>query len=128
LLEHLEGVLVPADWPGFPPRWVALKVLEEDPRVLERLDGTEEGSKVRAMLAERALRLCAILGYRDLPEIMAERRYGWVNGVMAEGVLDYPIQSRIDWTNRLDAWLTHRWLGLPLFLLTSTWPSSSFSP
>jgi ferrous iron transport protein B len=118
LLRQLEGSLDPADWPGLPHRWVALKILEEDPRVLKRFEGREEGRRDRAMLAERAMKLCALLGYRDLTEILAERRYGWVNGVMAEGVRDYPVQSRIDWTNRLDAWLTHRWLGLPLFLLT----------
>ena len=115
-VARLENELDPAEWPGVPLRWAALKILEEDADVLDHLGRCEKGSRVRADLVERAVKLCALLGYRDLPEIMAERRYGWVHGVMAEVVRDYSVQRKIDWTNRLDSLLAHRWLGLPIFL------------
>jgi ferrous iron transport protein B len=116
LVEKVVESLDEWDWPGVPLRWVALKVLEEDPKILERIDRTVEGRPRRFSYAEQALKLCALLGYRDMPEILAERRYGYVHGLTAEVVKEYSLRQKIDWSNRLDALLTHRWLGLPIFL------------
>ena len=117
LLDRLAGRFPPEQWPGMPARWVAAKVLEEDPEVLERLAGTEGGGAARAEATDSAVKLCLRMGYADLHEVMAERRHGFAQGVLAESVRDYSMQKRIDWSNRLDAFLTHRWLGLPAFFL-----------
>ncbi len=116
LLDRLGGRIAPAEWPGMPPRWVAAKMLEEDPEVLARLDRLEGGRALRREAAEEAARLCMRVGLCDLHEMMAERRHGFAQGVMVEAVRDYSMQRRIDWSNRLDALLTHRLLGLPVFL------------
>lgn len=117
LLDRLAERFPPERWPGMPSRWVAAKVLEEDPIVLARLEGTEGGPAVRAGAVDEAVKLCMRMGYADLHEVMAERRHGFARGVLAEAVRDYSMQRRIDWSNRLDDLLTHRWLGLPVFLL-----------
>jgi ferrous iron transport protein B len=116
LLDRLAARFPSERWPGMPARWVAAKVLEEDPVVLERLAAEEGGAAVRAEAVDAAVKLCLRMGYGDLHEVMAERRHGFAQGVLAEAVRDYSMQRRIDWSNRLDALLTHRWLGLPVFV------------
>src|SRR5262245_10852905 len=50
-----------------------------------------------------------------VPAVEARTRYGWIRQATA-GCLQRPEQRRTSWTDRLDAVLTHRVLGLLVFL------------
>lgn len=52
----------------------------------------------------------------DIETILAEQRYGVVNGVLRQ-TLSTTIKSRLDFTEKVDKILLHRLLGLPLFLI-----------
>ena len=52
----------------------------------------------------------------DLETVVAERRYGWVHGVISAAV-HRPDGQRPTLSDRVDRVLTSRWVGLPLFLL-----------
>lgn len=105
-----EGALV-----HLPSRWVAIKLLENDEQVRRQVQQCDSGG--RLLEAARAARnhLQSITG--DDPEvIMAERRYGFVNGACRE-VITLTQQSRVDWSDKADSFLTNRVLGLPIFFL-----------
>jgi len=99
---------------GPPVRWLAVKLLEGDAevreQVLERvgdaalIEAAEKGSK----------RLESLLG--DSPEaIIADRRYGLISGACQEAVQS-TAEARRHLSDRIDAVVTNRLLGLPIFL------------
>lgn len=91
-------------------RWVAIKLLEQDPQILERV-----GPDVLSALQESIRRLTAI--FRDEPAmVIADRRYGFISGACQEAVR-LTTQTRHDRSDQIDSILLHRVWGIPIFLL-----------
>ncbi len=92
-------------------RWLAVKLLEHDEDIVAKMP---PGPVLEA--AGRSItRLKSILG--DEPEIvMADRRYGFISGACQE-TIQSTVARRHDASDMIDAVVTHRVLGLPIFLL-----------
>jgi ferrous iron transport protein B len=100
--------------PGqYAPRWLAIKLLEHDPDILEHVRSMEGGEKIISIAAERARHVESMLG-DDFDLLTADRRYGYINGVVRQTLQRPPI-DRLTLTDRIDNIVTHRWLGLPVF-------------
>ncbi|HUU09249.1 MAG TPA: ferrous iron transport protein B [Phycisphaerae bacterium] len=97
------------------PRWVALKLLENDARIRERVERVcASAAEVLAATDAAVGRLRTILG--DAPEIViADRRYGFISGACQETVRS-TVELRHTRSDQIDAIVTHPLLGLPLFL------------
>ena len=95
-------------------RWLAIKLLEKDADILERVQGMDGGEKIIAVAKERAGHVESMLG-EDFDLLTADRRYGYINGVVRQS-LQRPLVDRITMTDRIDNIVTHKWLGLPVFL------------
>jgi ferrous iron transport protein B len=96
------------------PRWLAIKLLEDERDLVERVAAAPGGPAI--LDAARAARARIASLYGDTADIaIADARYGYVHGVVRE-VLDSSHASRYSLTDRLDGVLTHRLLGLPIFL------------
>ncbi|HNX95697.1 MAG TPA: ferrous iron transport protein B, partial [Holophaga sp.] len=96
------------------PRWLALQLLE---RLKDAEALVEESHAKSAILAQRAASLAFLESHlgADGATLLAERRYGFTHGLVKEAlVLSKPTAP--DLTARLDALLTHRWLGIPIFI------------
>jgi ferrous iron transport protein B len=92
------------------PRWIALKLLENDKDVRENITSPQ----IHEAVEQATVHLEKIFG--DHPEIViAERRYGLISGVCQETVRSTP-EARHDMSDHIDAVLTNRVLGLPIFL------------
>jgi len=92
-------------------RWVALKLLEQDDEILGKVGAPE----VRNAVARSVTHLRSI--FRDEPEIiLADRRYGFISGACQETIRN-SVERRHDVSDMIDAVVTHRMLGLPIFLL-----------
>ncbi|NBB95177.1 MAG: ferrous iron transport protein B [Planctomycetes bacterium] len=95
---------------GAPVRWLAVKLLEGDTQVREHLANNgliDEADKA-------AQRLESLLG--DSPEaLIADRRYGFISGACQEAVRS-TVESRHNLSDRIDAVVTNRLLGIPIFL------------
>jgi ferrous iron transport protein B len=92
-------------------RWIAIKLLEQDEDVTAKVSRRELSDLVHRSVA----RLKDF--FRDEPEIvMAERRYGFISGACQETIRN-SVQRRHDTSDTIDAVVTHRVLGLPIFLL-----------
>ena len=99
---------------GYPLRWLALKLLEEDAAVMADVAATPGGDELIALAQARSAHLRTIYG-EDVDLLVADRRYGFINGLMRQVVRRPPV-DRLAMTDRIDDVVTHRWLGLPLFL------------
>ena len=95
-------------------RWLAIKLLEKDADILERVQGMDGGEKIIAVAKERAGHVESMLG-EDFDLLTADRRYGYINGVVRQS-LQRPLLDRVTMTDRIDNIVTHKWLGLPVFL------------
>ena len=97
------------------PRWTAVKLLEDDAEETQRL---RTSSPQRAdEILQRAKRIRdhieSICG--DAPEIvLADHRYGFISGACTEAVT-LTVEARHALSDQIDAVLTNRWVGLPLF-------------
>ncbi|UCG46450.1 MAG: ferrous iron transport protein B [Phycisphaerales bacterium] len=112
-LGRIEALLV-ADEPAladkYGARWLALKLLEQDSdiaaRILSRrvLDAVDAGARHLKTI------------FRDEPEIViADRRYGFISGACQETTRS-TVESRHSASDMIDVIVTHRILGLPIFL------------
>ena len=92
-------------------RWLAIKLLEQDEDVTSKIRSGE----VLKTVGQSVEHLRDILG--DEPEIvMADRRYGFISGACQE-TIQSSVERRHDVSDTIDAVVTNRILGLPIFLL-----------
>ena len=99
----------------YPPRYLAMKMLERDSdieKILGAYPEYEEWAQVRDREAERAKELLDV----DLETAFAERKYGFISGALKEtfspGENDQPKVG-----TAIDAIVTHKVWGYPVFLL-----------
>jgi ferrous iron transport protein B len=92
----------------FPARWLALKLIEGDARVLE-----ETGLDRPALVTAPLEHLVTAHG-DDVEAILAEARYGLAAGLTRE-VLEKPRLQRTELTERIDKVVLNRFLGIPIF-------------
>ncbi len=104
----------------YPARWVALKYLEGDDEVIKT------GWRMNSRLSNKLERITGRVGkhcektLQNYPEaIIADYRYGFINGILKQGVLDRKLlggqAQRMAFSDKLDLVLTHKILG-PLIM------------
>jgi ferrous iron transport protein B len=98
----------------YPPHWCAVKLLEKDARADEVLTSHAFASEIRALALKRIARMEAHFG-RDASVIVAEQRYGYIHGAVAEAVVRQPLDKETV-TDVVDKVLMDRVFGLPIFL------------
>jgi ferrous iron transport protein B len=97
----------------YPPRWLALKLLEGEADVIEAIEARPGGDRIGQLAHERATHLRTVYG-DDVDLMLADRRYGFISGVVRQ-TLTRPTLDRVSLSDRIDDVVTHRWLGLPIF-------------
>ena len=98
---------------AFPPRWLAVQLLERVAGTQSLVEHSHARKAIQAQLKDSLAFLEPHLG-ADGPTLVAERRYGFAHGLVEE-VLLRSARPHWDVTGRLDAILTNRWLGIPIF-------------
>ena len=99
-----------------PPRWVTIKALEDDKELIEEVrESGQRGVRFLEEIKETRDHLYSLYG--EEPEtVFTERLYGFVAGILKEVYTDPPL-DRISRSDQIDALLTHKILGLPVFFL-----------
>lgn len=95
-------------------RWLAIKLLENDETVIK-----EEGDHTDLIAAVAVERDELERGHsEDAGILLNNGRYGFVNGLLQEmlTINSSSTINRIDMTRVIDAFLLHKWFGMPIFL------------
>ncbi len=97
-------------------RWTAIKLIEDDKIVKERIQ-LKTGKNGRKILKEaRAQRDFLVDRFDDEPEIvMTDERYGFIAGIIRE-ILTTSTKQRVDISRNVDLVLTNRFVGFPIFI------------
>jgi len=96
-----------------PPRWLALQLLENNAEAKRVVTESHASEAIRQQLSKSFAFLEPHLG-ADGATLVAERRYGFAHGLVKE--VATTADDKKTPTSRLDAILTHRVLGIPIFL------------
>lgn len=96
-------------------RFYALKLLEDDKNFWEKLNNSEKISNLKKIIEKDGFIYCSRFKYKDLAELIAEKRYGFASGIMTETIKDYSLRSKIHFSNQMDLILTHKIFGIPIF-------------
>ncbi|HIE24741.1 MAG TPA: ferrous iron transporter B, partial [Anaerolineales bacterium] len=99
----------------YPARWLAIKLLEGDSDIKMRLQVLEGGKEILALAEKSIAHLEEIYGV-DADVIIADHHYGWINGLVKETV-KRTREDRLTGSDKIDQIVTHRLLGIPIFLL-----------
>lgn len=98
----------------YSPRWLAIKLLEEDGDIIAKIEKTDGMEKVLDEAKRSLAHLREVYG-DDVDTVIADRRYGWINGLVKEAVQRTAIDRRT-LSDQIDKVVTNRVLGIPIFL------------
>jgi ferrous iron transport protein B len=115
-LTKIEGRLSAANITikGPSPRWLAVKLLENDEDITSKFDGVPGTQEIFSQVEESPKHLTAI--FADPPEIvLADARYGFISGAIKQTVT-FEATDRVHLSEHIDRVLTNRLLG-PVILL-----------
>ena len=100
----------------YPSRWLALKLLEADRDIVNRVKGVEGGDALLEQ-ARRSVDHLREVYDDDVDIILADRRYGFLSGLVKE-VVQRPTdtEERLLLSDKIDKIVTHKVLGIPIFL------------
>ena len=96
-------------------RWLAIKLLEQDTEIIEEVKKNKLSEEIVTLVSEARTYIKNF--FNDEPEnIISDKRYGFINGLYKETV-EKTKEDKISTSEKIDFILTHRLLGIPIFLL-----------
>ena len=98
-----------------PAIWTAIKLLENDEIVIEKVQNSSKGSAIMNEAAKIAKHLKTVFG-ENSEEVIADARYAFIDGLIEE-VVDKPAVEKPTLTDKIDNIVTNRILGIPIFLV-----------
>lgn len=101
--------------PRFSPRYMAIKLLENDKEVESLVEGTKDDKAIFELRDREVERLAEVFPGEDVSSLIAGESYGFISGALAETMEQNPVDSA-DTTRVLDAIVTNRLFGFPIFL------------
>lgn len=102
----------------YAPRYVAIKLLEDDRIMKEQLAAVANYGQIREV-AQKEIQWLEREYKEDTRTIITNAKYGFIRGALQETFQSGEKDKR-QLTNAIDALLTHRWLGFP-FLIFFMW-------
>ncbi len=114
-LEKLTAAIAahPALANRYPPRWLAIQLLERDDDLLAEVQSAG-ATDVLAALNETFDRLEPLFG-AEVDIALADARYRFVNNLVHQ-IVKTPAGTAESWSDRVDRIVTNQWLGIPIFL------------
>lgn len=111
LMHLVESGDIPLN--GHRPRWVALKLLEDDADVTGYISRHDSDGHIADSAREGRNRIQTLFG--DTPaSLISDRRYGFINGACAEATT-LTSRRRNGLVDKIDLAMIHPILGLPIF-------------
>ncbi|MBI9064605.1 MAG: ferrous iron transport protein B [Marinilabiliaceae bacterium] len=96
------------------PRFVAIKALEKDKEILKQLDSTPSYKPLLKEIHKQVTKV-EKLSQEDSETLITDAKYGFIAGALKETMKENP-QTRIRKTDLVDAFITHKLFGFPIFI------------
>lgn len=100
----------------FCARYLGIRLLERDPDVERLVLESKEGTAVLALRDRRVKELERMHPEEDITTMIADDKYGFISGALAE-TMETPKQESVTNSHIIDAFVTNRLFGFPIFLL-----------
>lgn len=113
-VERLRAT-VRATWQRMPSNYELLKLIEGDPELAVRSTKTEDARELTQLLQEVAQTIEQHTG-KDAETYCTDLRYDYLKKVVRRCYVAAPAQPKRKLKQKLDGLLTHRILGIPIFL------------
>ncbi|WP_127009163.1 ferrous iron transport protein B [Veillonella sp. CHU110] len=111
-IAELEAEVAKLDTGRYPHRWVAIKLLEQDTDILEKV---QELDKSGAVLSKAEALHTELNKSVDMDIVFQEYRHRFAVDVF-NNVLEVVPEHKDTKSDNIDKILTNRWLGIPIFL------------
>lgn len=98
-----------------PSVWTAIKLLEKDSIVIEKVQGSSQSSAIMSETDKVAGHLRSIFD-EGSEEVVANARYAFIGGLMAEAVKKPAVEKETT-TDKIDKIVTNRILAIPIFIV-----------
>ncbi len=98
------------------PRWLAIQLLEGDETLLAEVAALNGAGKNVSQVFEASMKRLKQLYGEDVDVMLADRRYNFVNTLVQGAVIRSTAAGALTTSDRIDKIVTHRWLGIPIFL------------
>ncbi|NMB32907.1 MAG: ferrous iron transport protein B [Clostridium sp.] len=112
--QHIENIheMLKEEKLAYPPKWVALKVVEGDREILKRL----KESEISQNTLEGIMDFYKEYNDKNLEIEIIDSRYAFAHKVI-KGAVKRPEEEIITLTDRIDRVITNKYLGIPIFAL-----------
>ena len=101
----------------FSTRYLAIKLLEHDKQIEDAISALPDYKEIIRHRDDAAQRLKAET-HDDSETAVMDAKYGFIHGALKEiGYAEGKDTDNYRVTHQIDAWVTHKWLGFPLFFL-----------
>lgn len=97
-----------------PNSWLALKLLEDDSDIIEKIESETNGKKI-INESEKLKKHLNDIYNEDLDTVIADSRYGVISGIIKDSVKKPPLDRKTR-SDRIDNIITNKYLGIPIFL------------
>lgn len=111
-IAELEAEVAKLDTGRYPHRWVAIKLLEQDTDILEKV---QELDKSGVVLSKAEALRTELNKSVDMDIVFQEYRHRFAVEVF-NGVIEVVPEHKDTKSDNIDKILTNRWLGIPIFL------------
>ncbi len=102
--------------PHFSPRYLAIKLMEGDAEAEAVVNESANGSEILKLRDRQLTALSDQHPEEDVSSMIAAEKYGFISGALAE-TLEKTERQTTDTTHLIDALVTNRLFGFPIFLL-----------
>ena len=122
-IKRIKKVLseLPLEFNDYTPRYVAIKLIEGDEEIMRELAVVSEElgiglERLEALLEEMREEIKS--EFKDTPEnVINDAKYGFIAGALKETYVAKTKEKSKTTTDRIDNFVTSKWLGYPIFLL-----------
>ena len=115
LFEIQELIEQEEDLMNVPSIWTAVKLLEKDTIVIEKVQKSSYGSEI-FIEADKISKHLHDVYKESAEEVVANARYAFIDGLMAEAVERPPVEKETT-TDKIDKIITNRILAIPIFVI-----------
>lgn len=117
--EHIKELekIINEDISGIdaPSSWTALKLLEDDSEIVEKIKESSSGQRVLSEAKKIREHLSSVFG-DDADAAITDARYGFIAGLIQESVKK-PKIDKVTRSDLIDRVVTNKYLGIPIFLV-----------